>query len=290
MAPKTITAGAMTFGYLEAGTGPLVLCLHGFPDTPHTFDDLLPRLARAGYHAVAPYMRGYAPTSIPADGDYSELRIGEDAIALIEAFGERDAVLVGHDWGALAAYTATSLAPERVRKLVTVAIPHPTATKPDLGFIRHLWHFFALPLPGTEAVLRLDDLARVEWFYRQWSPSYRPTHAELEPVKVNFRQRGRLEAALGYYRSLLRVQTTGYFTADARRIRALRATKTAVPTLSLHGSNDGASDPAAWRRTSGGYSGPYEEIEVQGVGHFLHNEVPERFATEVLRFLGTAPR
>src|SRR5687768_2249913 len=84
--PKTIEAGGLTFGYLEAGEGPLVLCLHGFPDTAHTFDDLLPRLARAGYHAVAPFMRGYAPTSVPVDGDYSELRLGEDAIALIDAF------------------------------------------------------------------------------------------------------------------------------------------------------------------------------------------------------------
>ena len=98
----TITANGLTFGALTCGdTGPLALCLHGFPDSAHTWDHLLPELAGAGFRAVAPWTRGYAPTSVPADGDYSMTALTADANALHEALGgDADAVLVGHDWGA----------------------------------------------------------------------------------------------------------------------------------------------------------------------------------------------
>src|ERR1700733_1465632 len=119
-----VEANGLRFAYLEDGSGPLVLMLHGFPDTAHTWDDLRPRIAAKGYRAVSPYMRGYQPTTIP-DADPDQETLARDPLALIDAFGADEAVVIGHDWGASAAYGAAALGPDRVKKLFTVGIPPP---------------------------------------------------------------------------------------------------------------------------------------------------------------------
>src|SRR3954453_9658907 len=101
---RTLHHGALSFSALEQGSGPLVLCLHGFPDHARTFRAQLPAFAEAGLHAVAPMMRGYEPASQPADGDYHVLRIAEDVIAWLDELGADRAHVVGHDWGAFVAY------------------------------------------------------------------------------------------------------------------------------------------------------------------------------------------
>lgn len=80
-----VTANGLDFAYLEAGSGPLALCLHGFPDSPFSYRYLMPALAEAGYRAVAPYMRGYAPTAIPADGSYTTTDLVNDTNGLHQA-------------------------------------------------------------------------------------------------------------------------------------------------------------------------------------------------------------
>ena len=145
----SVMANGLQFAFLEWGVAgdPLALLLHGFPDTAHTWDAFGPALARSGFHVVAPFSRGYAPTSIPT-GDADAATLGEDVIALIAALGAQRAVVVGHDWGADAAYAAAALAPARVSRIVTVAIPHRGALTPP----RLLWklrHVFALPAPGA---------------------------------------------------------------------------------------------------------------------------------------------
>src|ERR1700733_14905028 len=112
-----VDANGLKFAYFEEGKGPLVLLLHGFPDTAHTWDAVRPALAAAGYRAVSPFLRGYAPTEIPTGREYDPDPLGQDGLALIEALGERRAIGVGHDWGATAAYAAASLGPEKVELL-----------------------------------------------------------------------------------------------------------------------------------------------------------------------------
>jgi pimeloyl-ACP methyl ester carboxylesterase len=157
---KRITANGLAFSYVEWGDprGPLVLCLHGFPDSPATWNDLAPGLARAGYRVVAPWTRGYYPSEVAVDGDDSAATLGRDALALIGALGAKQAVLIGHDWGALAAYAAATLAPERVSKLVVVAIPHPKAITQDAIFGRAN-HFMTLPLPGAARSFAANNTA-----------------------------------------------------------------------------------------------------------------------------------
>ena len=121
----TVETDELTYGCLTAGdSGPLALCLHGFPDTAHGWRELLPVLADAGYRAVAPFMRGYAPTSVPTDGQYHVATLVRDATVLHDALdGDGDAVIIGHDWGALATYGAAAYAPDRWRRVVAAAVP-----------------------------------------------------------------------------------------------------------------------------------------------------------------------
>jgi pimeloyl-ACP methyl ester carboxylesterase len=126
MEHHSVHANGLRVSYFEAGPadGPLALCLHGFPDTAHTWRFLLPELAARGFHAVAPFLRGYAPTEIPPDGHYQLGALISDANALHEILGGGDdAVLIGHDWGALTAYGAVAHDPGRWRRAVTMAVP-----------------------------------------------------------------------------------------------------------------------------------------------------------------------
>src|SRR5690242_16760506 len=99
-----VSANGVRFAYLEAGSGPLVLMLHGFPETAHTWDQAMAEIAAAGFRVVAPFMRGYHPTEISTEAAYDIDTLGRDALALIEALGEPRAIVVGHDWGATATY------------------------------------------------------------------------------------------------------------------------------------------------------------------------------------------
>jgi pimeloyl-ACP methyl ester carboxylesterase len=161
---RAVRANGLEFGLLEAGAGPLALCLHGFPDSAYTWRHLLPALAEAGFHAVAPFMRGYAPTAIPDDGRFGIGALVADAVALHQALdGDGHAVLIGHDWGAEAAYGAAAFAPDRWRRVVTLAVP-PRALDPVLfGDYQQLKRFFYLflfrdPLLRAEPVVAADGM------------------------------------------------------------------------------------------------------------------------------------
>src|ERR1700710_2463740 len=160
-----VTANGLQFAYLEEGAGPLVLMLHGFPDTAHSWDDLRSRIAAKGYRAVSPFMRGYRPTAIPVH-DADQETLAHDALALIDALGATEAVVVGHDWGASAAYGAAALDPERVTKLFVLAIPHPAALKPSLKKLWGVRHFAAYKLPGASKRFARNDFAALPAIYR----------------------------------------------------------------------------------------------------------------------------
>ncbi|MBV8063368.1 MAG: alpha/beta fold hydrolase, partial [Nevskia sp.] len=148
--PRYIRANGMEFAYLEQGEGPLVLCLHGFPDTAWSMAGLLRRLAAAGFRGVAPFMRGYAPGGIPDDRDYSVLALGRDVIALTEHFGAQQALVIGHDWGAAAAYAAAAQRPDRIRRIVTAGVPHLRRflLRPSRAQLRASHYMFKFQLPG----------------------------------------------------------------------------------------------------------------------------------------------
>src|SRR4030095_7788744 len=126
MTPLTIETPNVTFHALEAGSGPLALCLHGFPDDARSWRHQVPALVEAGYRVVTPFLRGYAPTSQPADRRLDALALREGVAALRDALCAEDAVVIGHDWGAAATYFGALLASQRMRKIRTLAVPSGT--------------------------------------------------------------------------------------------------------------------------------------------------------------------
>jgi len=214
---STVRTNDLDFGLLEAGSGPLTLCLHGFPDTAHTWQHLLPALAGAGFRAVAPFMRGYAPTAIPADGAYQVGALVADAVALHEVLGgDADAVLIGHDWGAETAYGAAAFAPDRWRRLVTLAVP-PAALDPvlfsDYEQLKRLFYTFIFRDPNgfADALVARDNMAFLDRLWADWSPGF-PAAGHLARVKESLREPANLAAAIGYYRA-----AGGYYQAPGHR-------------------------------------------------------------------------
>ena len=271
---KSVRANGVELAYLEQGSGPLVVLIHGFPDTAHTWDATMAALADAGYRAVAPFLRGYHPSAIPADGAYDMETLGRDVLALIEALGAQNAIVVGHDWGATAAYCATAQDPYRVRLLVTAAVPHPRALKPTPRSAWKLRHFFALGRKGAGAKVRANDFAYVDEMWRRWSPTWTDIPAsETAAVKEAFAHPGVAEAACAYYASLPVLTTP----------KALRG-NIKVPTVSFAGESDDAIKPRTFEKARTCYDASYEVIQVPG-GHFMHREHPEVFIPELVKAL-----
>ena len=280
-----VEANGLTFHYLEAGSGPLALCLHGFPDNAHTYSELLPALARAGLHGVAPFMRGYAPTSPAPDGRYQAVLLAQDAIALIAALGDGRAFVVGHDWGATAAYGAAALAPERITRMVTIGAAHPAAVRGDLAtrYERHkgVWHAYFFQMPFAEQVVAANDFAFLEDWWRDASPEYDPTPI-IERVKTTFRQPGVVTAALSYYRHTFH---------PANRDPALQplqervsAAPTSVPTLAVHGTRDRPGRLEAFEGMDDLFAKGLEKVVYPGAGHFVHLERPSDVNRRIVEF------
>ena len=216
---RTVTANGLPFGVMETGSGPLALCLHGFPDSAHSWRFLLPALADAGFHAVAPFMRGYAPTGIPADGCFGLGALVADAVGLHEVLGGDDrAVLIGSDWGAETAYGAAAFAPDRWRRVVTIGVPPlalDTTIFADYDQLKRFFYLFFLKTPFAESVLAADDMAFLDRLWQDWCPGYDASE-DLSNVKECLRAEGNLPRPSA---------TTGPRSQDSRTSERLAPTR-----------------------------------------------------------------
>lgn len=266
-----VEANGIRFSTLEWGEGPLVLCFHGFPDTAETWDVVGPGIAAAGYRVVAPFMRGYAPTAIPA-ADTDSRTLGNDVLALIAALGGHPARVIGHDWGAEAVYAAAGLDPTAIERLVAIAIPHRVGVRPTPSILWALRHFLSLTLPGAEARFAANNYYAIEMFWRRWSPTWQYSEADLSVARAAFAQPGVVHAALGYYRQA-RVLAPAF----------LRA-KITVPTLCIAGGDDPGVAPGVFVACGSQFGGPYAVTTVAG-GHFCHRESPQAVIDAIVPFL-----
>jgi len=282
-----VTANGVDFAYLAEGPedGPLALCLHGFPDTAHSWRYLLPRLAAAGYRAVAPFQRGYAPTSVPEDGRYDTGTLALDACALHQALGGTDqAVLIGHDWGGFAAYGAAAHQPDRWRRVVTAAVaPQASMAAGFFSFdqLKRSWYVFFFQTALAEYAVGLDDLAFIDRLWADWSPGYDGA-ADAALVKEALRDPDHLTAAISYYRSMFAGPPED---PEAAAAQAASGTVGPQPTLYLHGADDGCMGLDTIGPVTDFLSPGSSMVVIEGAGHFLQVEKPDEFNDHVLRFL-----
>jgi pimeloyl-ACP methyl ester carboxylesterase len=282
-----VRANGLTFHYLAAGRGPLALCLHGFPDCADGWTPVLHALAGAGYRAVAPYMRGYAPTEVPADGRYQSGVLVADANALHEALGgDEQAFVIGHDWGAFAAYGAPRTAPDRWAKAVVASVPPATFVMPLLlsyDLLKsNFWYQFVLCNPLADLAVPMNDLEFIERLWGDWSPGFDASDA-LVAVKAALREPANLGAALGYYR-----HTLGGALSDPALSEEQAASMQVpdVPTLYLHGRADGCFPAPDQAALEAAFPVPGSKVElIDNAGHFLQYEQPERVATAIVEFV-----
>lgn len=283
---REVQANGLRIAYLEQGTGPLVLLLHGFPDNAHSWEHQMPALAAAGYRAVAPFLRGYPPTEVPARGYYDRATLATDVVALIEALnGGTPARLVAQDWGAAIGYGVLGAFPEVVERAVMLAVPHPLEVRRTLRrspvHVLRSFHWFLFQLPRLpEWLCRAGDFAFLELLWRLWSPDYGVHRAHVGRVKETLRAPGALEASLAYYRALFdrRRQDPALAALRQRLDRPIR-----VPTLVACGSRDLRGQMLARQRDR--FAGPYETVIVEGAGHFLHRERPDAVNRLILDWL-----
>lgn len=268
-----VSANSVEFECLSWGaSGPLVLLLHGFPDDPHAWAEVGAGLSAQGLRVVAPYLRGYGPTRPPTDGDYSLMALGEDVRALVDALGAERALVVGHDWGAVMAWMGAALAPERVATVIGMSVPPlgallRAATPAQLKRSRYMG-LFQVPMIA-EASLRAGGLERL---WRRWSPGVEPPAAHLARVHATLAAPGSLEAALGYYRSIVRdsVRRPRRWWAGWRL--ALRP----VPgrAMVVHGARDRCIAPPAFAQLDRHFERA-PTVHTLDAGHFLPTEAPD---------------
>jgi pimeloyl-ACP methyl ester carboxylesterase len=276
---RFVEANGMRFAYLEAGKGPLVLLFHGYPETARSWSAVQRKVAGAGYRVVAPFMRGYPPTSLAADGDYGAATLGRDVIGLIDALGADSAVVVGHDWGALAVYSAVAQKPEKISKLVAIAIPHARGIGRDPKVFMEAPHFLYYQLPWARRLVWSRDFAHIERIYAHWAPTFDPPADVLEDIKATLRAPGAIDGALGYYWSLFR--------ADSAEAERAARSSVSVPSLIIVGAADGTVNNKRFDQARPAFTGPYTFLALEGAGHFPQLEAPDRIADAIVAFLAT---
>ena len=283
-----LDANGIHFSALSMGQGPLMLCLHGFPDDAHTWRHQMSFFADAGYRVVAPFMRGYAPTSPSPTGTYQTAALGRDVVALLEALSPNEkAVVVGHDWGAIAAYPAALFAPERIEKLVTLAVPYgmrfQMAFSSSYAQQKRSWYIFFFQTFMADMAVPQDGLRFIRNLWHDWSPEWEFTEADIAPTLETLGRPGVLDAAIGYYRCLFNPALQDpALAADQMRINVEPIT---VPTLYIHGRSDGCMGVEMLDGMEDSFPNGLTKTIVDGAGHFVQCEKPDAVNRLILRFL-----
>ena len=278
-------------GYLEWNPGckRCAILLHGWPDSAETWRDVGAALAKEGYRVIAPALRGYSPTrfrdaATPRTGQLAAL--GRDAIELIEALHVEKPVLVGHDWGARAAANACGLEPGIASHLVMVSVGYGTndpAQQVSYAQAHTYWyHWFMATERGANAV-RDDRRAFARYMWDNWGPNAWITDAAFDEAARAFDNPDWPAVVLHCYR-----HRWGHAPGDpdyaADDAKLTPAPVLSVSTLVLHGKDDKVNLPASSEGKERFFSGRYERVLLDGVGHFPQREKPAGVSSRIIQF------
>jgi pimeloyl-ACP methyl ester carboxylesterase len=289
---RQVEAGGLSIGYAEEGpaNGPVVILLHGWPHDIHSFVDVAPVLASAGYRVIVPYLRGYGSTRIlspntPRNGQQSIFAV--DVIALMDALKIDKAVLAGFDWGGRAANIVAAIWPERCRALVSASgylIGSQQANRkpapPQIELEAWFQYYFATERGATGYAEQRDEFNKLIW--QRASPQFKFDDATYLRTAQSFDNPDHVAIVIHNYRWRLGL-AQGEPQYDSLEKRLAQSPKISVPTITLEGDANGAphQPPAAY---AGQYIGKYQHRDVSGgIGHNLPQEKPSAFAQAVLQ-------
>lgn len=280
---EVLEVGGAELGFLSAGSGPLVLLLHGYPDTAQGWLPVMGQLAAAGYRAVAPNLPGYAPSGPSPKRDYSAAANAEIVLDFANGLGADRFYLCGLDWGYFIAFAAAHLDPNSVAKLAA-GHAHPR----NVGFtdLRVTWnarHAILHQFPGVAAAItRRNDFAYIDKLYRRWSPTWDVTDDDTRDAKTTLAHPGVLAEALAYYRAQLAAEIL----PSGKRTRQLLKQPTRVETLLFRGPHDPMTVDKWFRESPWLFPEGCRVVDVEGTGHFPHREDPAQFSAMLLDFFG----
>jgi len=283
---RTVTANGTRFHIAEAGEGPLVLLLHGFPQFWWTWRAQLASLSAAGYRAVAADLRGYGGSDKPPRG-YDLITAASDAAGMVRALGEANAVVVGHDWGGLVAWTMATYYPKVTRRLAVVSVAHPLRMRSTLlidavrrGAGSGQTFGFQLPILPERRLVRHDAL-QVGRLLRAWSGPGWPDQEAERRYRAAMCIPSVAHSALEYHRWFVRSRLRSDGMRYAHRMRA----PVQAPTLQLHGALDSCVRPSTARGSGRYVDAPYRWRLIDGAGHFPQEEQAERLTAELSYWL-----
>jgi pimeloyl-ACP methyl ester carboxylesterase len=288
---KQIDAGVLNVGYAEAGpaSGPAVILLHGWPYDIHSFVDVAPSLASAGYRVIVPYLRGYGATRFlsddtPRNGQQSVVAV--DIVALMDALHIKKAILAGFDWGARTANIVAALWPERCKAMVSVSGYLIGSQKagmtplPPSAELQWWYQFYFATERGRAGYAQYRrDFSKLIW--QLASPKWAFDDATFDRTAVSFDNPDHASIVIHNYRWRLGL-AEGEAQCDDLEQRLAEAPVIAVPTITLEGDANGAPhlQPSAY---AGKFAGTYEHRTITGgVGHNLAQEAPQAFAQAVV--------
>ncbi|GIG58827.1 hydrolase [Longispora fulva] len=285
---RFVSANGIRFHVVEAGQGPLVLLLHGFPEFWYTWRHQLVGLAEAGYRAVAVDVRGYGASDKPPRG-YDGYTLAGDIAGLIRALGERSATLVGHDMGGMLAWTAATFHPKLIRRLVILGAAHPLRMRSALvadprGQLAASTDLLRFQRPRYEHVITRDNAALVGSYLHRWAGLEWVRTTDFEEYVAVCRAAMQIPqaafCALEAYRWAMRsvLRLSGY------RFVSLLKQPIVTPTLQLHGEYDACVLPRTAQGSGRYVIAPYEWRLIDGVGHYPQMEVPELITGEIVRW------
>jgi pimeloyl-ACP methyl ester carboxylesterase len=298
-AVKTVRTSVLEIGYHESGeaTGFPIILLHGFPDDAHAYDGVAPLLAKAGYRALAVYLRGFGPTRFldPAVARTAEqAAIGQDVIDFADALALPRFAVAGFDWGGRAACVAAALHPDRVRAAVLVGgytiqntVTPPRAAAPEAA--RRLWYQWYFNTEAGRAGLEQNRRGLCQMLWREWSPTWRFSEDAYDLTARSFDNPDFVGCVVHSYRHRnFNAPGEARFLQTETQLAA--RPPIAAPTIALYGGDDAFGHPAA-DITAGERATMPKLIEkriVEGAGHFVPHEKPEAVASALLDVLSAS--
>jgi pimeloyl-ACP methyl ester carboxylesterase len=296
MAHVMVTAGAVEVAVELQGPedGQAAILLHGFPDDARAWDGVAPALAAAGFRVVVPYLRGYGPTryrdpATPRSGQQAAL--GADLLALMDAMGIGRALLAGYDWGGRAACIVAALWPERVAGLVSAngyniqdiaGSARPASPEQEARY----WYQWYLHTDRGVRALEQDRRAFCRLLWRMWSPSWRFTDTLFDRVAASWDNPDFVATVVQSYRHRHRA-AEGDPALQGIEDRLAARPPITVPSIVLHGAEDGVDPPANSEDAARRFTGPFRRELVAGAGHFLPHEASQPWIASLRSLAGT---